>query len=433
MSTVSPNHILGMNARMQEYTAQNSRESKRIGFSKLRTKMFLKKHDIPVPELYAVINSREELREFEWKSIDSSFAIKPANGSAGKGILIIKKKLKRKNVWLDIEGERYSEQDLNLHVADILEGQYTTWGTQHRAIIEERIEVHPDLEPYAEVGTPDIRVIVFKKIPVMAMVRLPTEESDGRANLEQGAWALGIDFGTGKTTYGLSGKKKLFTFFPHNGLPVTGVQIPYWKQILKTAVRVANATGYQYMGVDIFVDPERGPIVAEVNGFPGLSIQLANRAGLRRRLERLHDVEAKNVNHAVRIGQALFAENYPSQSLSDLDTMIVKPEEEVTVYGDDERMTQILALMNTGRAGSVVNVEVARELGLFDAEDLLWQQQVEGEGKLPFVEVKYKIRDRVFTTTMAVSKRLRSKRWDMELGRKDLQGFLVRSEKVVER
>ncbi len=428
MSIVQPSHILGMNARIQQYTAQNDSTAKQLGFSKLRTKTFLKKHNIPVPELYAVISSREELRAFDWSSIKSAFAVKPASGSAGKGILVIKRKLKNQSVWADIEGNEYSAQDLSLHVADILEGQYTTWGTQHKALIEERIGIHPDLEPYVEVGTPDIRVILLNNIPVMAMARLPTEESEGRANLDLGAIAVGIDFGTGRSTYGVSGKKKTIKFFPRDNVPVGGIEIPYWKQVLKTAVRVANATGYKYLGVDIFVDPERGPVVAEVNGFPGLSIQLANRAGLRRRLERLRDVEARNVNHAVKIAQALFAENYPSQTFSDLDLMILSPIEPVTVYGDNENEVSINGLMNTGRTRSVINLEVAKELGLFEPEDTLWKQAVGEEGKLPFVEVKYKIRDKVFTTTMGVSKHLGSRQWDIELGRKDLKGFLVGGE-----
>lgn len=426
MSSVSPTHILGMNARTQLYTSLNSRKAKRFGFSKLRAKNFLKRHGISVPELYAVIASREELRNFDWHQIDGAFAVKPANGSAGKGILIFKGYDKKNDVWVDIEGTEYSEDDVKLHIADILEGRYTTWGTHHAAIIEERILLHPDLEPYVEMGTPDARVIVFNKIPIMAMMRLPNEASDGRANLDQGAVAVGVDMGTGKSTYGVVGKKTSITTFPHNGLPISGIQVPYWKEVLRTAVRVANATGYVYMGVDIFIDPVKGPMVAEVNGFPGLSIQLANRDGLRRRLERVEGIQPRNVNHAVKISQSLFAESFPS---SDLDLIILEPKEDVVVYGDHEESMNLTALINTGRFRSSISTEVAQRLGLVDPDDLLWQQTVEGETKVPIVEVKYKIRDRVVTTTMAVSKRLGKKRHHLEIGRKDLRGFLVGEER----
>lgn len=426
MSAVRPSHILGMNARTRLYTALNSKKAKKFGFSKVRAKSFLKKHGIPVPELYSLISSREELRNFDWHQIPGAFAVKPANGSAGKGIIVIKRFDRKKNAWIDVDNNDYTEDELRLHVSDILEGRYTTWGSHHSAIIEERIMVHPDLEPYVEMGTPDVRVIIFRKVPVMAMVRLPTEASNGRANLDQGALALGVDMGTGKSTYGLAGKKKVMYEIPKSGTSAQGIQIPYWKEILKTAVRVANATGYMFMGVDIFIDPTRGPMVAEVNGFPGLSVQLANRSGLRKRLERLEEIEARNVNHAIKISQSLFAESFPS---TDTDLIILEPKEEVVIYGDQESKATASALINTGRFRSAIGFTLAQELGLVDPEDLLWRQAEEGEGKVPIVQVRFKIRDRVIETQMAVSKQLNRKADQVEIGRKDLKGFLVGEER----
>jgi hypothetical protein len=54
-------------------------------------------------------------------------------------------------------------------------------------------------------GIPDIRVIVFNHVPVMAMLRLPTKESDGKANLQHGALGLGIDLSNGTTTTAVQG------------------------------------------------------------------------------------------------------------------------------------------------------------------------------------------------------------------------------------
>lgn len=420
---VKPSHILGMNARVQLYTSLNSSRAKRYGFSKLRAKNFLKKHGILVPQLYAQITSMEELRQFDWTTISGSFAVKPASGSAGKGIIVIKKFLPKKQVWVDVGDEEYSEDDLNLHVSDILDGVYSTWGSRHMAIIEERIPIHPDLASYAQLGTPDVRVIVYQKIPVMAMCRLPTEASNGRANLDQGAVAVGIDMGTGKSTYGVSGKKKVIRTFPHNGQSVAGIQIPFWNDVLKTAVRVANATGLTYMGADIFLHPEKGPMVAEVNSYPGLSIQLANHAGLRRRLQRLDGIQARNVLHAVKISQSLFAESFPGVG-GEIDRPIIRPRETVVIYDAREDMHDVIALANTGRFRSIVSENLALELG-FDMSQHLWNQKEEGEGQLPVVEIKMKLKDRLITTSMVVSKRLNNKRNQLELGRKDLEGFLV--------
>lgn len=428
MPTV-PSHILGMNARTQIYTALNSADSKKYGFSKLKAKNFLKKHGIQVPQLYATIAGREELREFEWKKIQGGFAIKPANGSAGKGILVIKGRIGKQAKWQDIEDNVYSQSDLDLHISDILEGRYTTWGNRHSALIEERVPIHPDLEQHVEVGTPDLRIILFNKIPVMAMMRLPTIESDGRANLDQGAIGVGIDLGTGKTIHGVSGKKKVIRTIPKSGQSVSGIQVPSWVSALKVAVRVANATGYKFFGVDLFLHPQKGPMVAEVNGFPGLSIQLANKSGLRRRLQRIEGIEARNVNHAVKIAQSLFAESFPATGEGDVDLIILEPKEKIMLIGDDKKQEELTALINTGRYRSAISQEVASELGLFDADDLLWKQMSDDEGKVPIIEVPFVIRDRLVKSQMAVSKRLSRKRNAVEIGRKDLKGFLVGEER----
>lgn len=417
--------ILGMNARDQLYAARNSKDAKSFGFSKAKAKEFLSKHGIQVPALYAVLTAQEEVRRFDWSSITGGFAMKPSNGSAGKGVIVIKKKNKYGDTWSDVVGKVYSEDDLRFHASNILEGQYSTWGTIANVIIEERIPIHPDLAPYVKFGTPDVRVIVYNKVPVMAMTRLPTAESGGRANLDQGAMGLGIDMGTGKTLYGVSGKKTMMKVFSGTQQPVNTIQIPFWVDILKIAVRAANATGFVFLGVDVFVHPEKGPMIAEVNAYPGLSIQLANRAGLRRRLEKLEDIEANNVNHAVKIGQALFAENYPVMSIGDSELTVISPKEEVEIFGDKGEKRKGTALVNTGREWSAIAIDVAKELGLADQNDLLWTQYVEGEGKEFVVEVEYKLRDKVRKTTMIVSKRLNSSKYIMHIGRKDLVGFLV--------
>lgn len=422
---VTPAHILGLNARNQLYEPLNPRSAISFGTSKLRAKTFLAKHGITVAQLYASIGNDEEVNAFDWRQIKGSFVLKPANGSAGKGVLVIKKKKKNDNTWIDIEDKEHKAADLSLHVRNILQGEYSTWGSRPMALVEERVPVHPDLEAYVQVGTPDIRVIVFNKIPIMAMIRIPTKESGGRANLHQGAMALGIDMGTGETTYGVTGGNKIFSTFPGTDTKTAGIAIPYWTEVLKTAVRAANATGFVYMGADIFVHPEKGPMVAELNRAPGLSIQLANRAGLKRRLQRVEEIEARSVSHAVRIAQALFAQSIPAQSLAEGELTIVEPKEVIHVYDFNDKPHEIKALMNTARFRSAISIEKAKELKLFSPSDLLWSQELEGEGKVPVIEVQFKLKHRVITTQMVVTKKLTTKQHDIEIGRNDLKGFVV--------
>src|SRR5690606_30280363 len=174
-------HILGMNARNQYYGSLNKSKAKRRANSKLLSKKILAAADVPVPKLYATISSQDDLKHFSFKDIDTSFVIKPSGGSGGKGILSVRKKIQDTGSWLSWDGEPLSEQDLELHIGDILEGQYSTFGTKHKAFIEERVPQHPSFKKYVYKGTPDIRVLVFNSVPVMAMLRLPTKESEGRA------------------------------------------------------------------------------------------------------------------------------------------------------------------------------------------------------------------------------------------------------------
>lgn len=421
---VKPSQILGLNARNQLYTAQNSRYSRRFGFSKLRAKLFLQKQGIGVPKLYAKITSSEELRSFSWSTIEGSFAVKPVNGSEGKGIIVIKRQDKKKGTYIDVSGEVWTVKELQLHISDILQGAYSTWGEDSIALIEERVPVHPDLSTYVEMGTPDVRVVVYNKIPIMAGCRIPTRASHGKANIHQGALMLGVDFGTGETTYGLSGLNSPISSFPHSEEPVRGIKVPFWGEILKTAVRVANATGFIYCGVDMFMHPERGPLVAEVNGFPGLGIQLANHSGLLRRLQRVEEIEARNVGHAVRIAQALFAEEYPIQ-VAESEFIIISPREKLQLIDSDEGMHTYDAVINTGRFRSAMAAEVAKKHGFVSTRSLLWKQYVEGEGKVPVVEAKFKLKDRVVNSSMIVTKKLNGKPAPIEIGRRDLRGFLV--------
>ena len=53
-----------------------------------------------------------------------------------------------------------------------------------------------------------------------------------------------------------------------------------WKDVLKIATQLSCAIDLQYVGVDVLLDAEDGPLILEANARPGLSIQIANRRGL---------------------------------------------------------------------------------------------------------------------------------------------------------
>jgi alpha-L-glutamate ligase-like protein len=115
------------------------------------------------------------------------------------------------------------------------------------------------------------------------MSRLPTRRSHGKANLHQGAIGVGIDLGSGVTMGGVSGNSAVSNH-PDTGAEIAGFNVPGWDQILDMSARCYEAVHLGYLGVDIVLDRDLGPLILELNARPGLNIQIANRRGLKHRL-----------------------------------------------------------------------------------------------------------------------------------------------------
>jgi hypothetical protein len=169
-------------------------------------------------------------------------------------------------------------------------------------------------------------------------------------------------------------------------------------------------------------------MIAEINSFPGLSIQLCNRDGLRHRLERVDGIQARNVSHAVKIGRALFAENYGA-SPGDVDRPIIEFVEDVIVVNEKGKsLGNSQARVDTGRHRSAIAEKLVEELELANQGEVLWSQHDEEEGKVPVIEVSLKIKGKTIKTQMTISKKLNRRAVPIELGRRDLQGFFISGE-----
>jgi len=195
--------ILGINARNRRYLYYNTRRGRQIADSKLKTKKILSRYSLPCPELLTVFKNRDDIHQFAWENLPENFVLKPSSGYGGEGILVIRKKSRWAGEWELMNGEIVSVGDLRFHAQEILAGRFSIHNTPDVAFIEERIKIIKVFGKYTHQGTPDVRVIVFNRVPVMAMLRLSTAESQGKANLHQGAVGVGIDLATGVTTYGV--------------------------------------------------------------------------------------------------------------------------------------------------------------------------------------------------------------------------------------
>lgn len=204
------------------------------------------------------------------------------------------------------DGSVITIADLKSHIENILDGTFSLSNKPDIAFFEERLKLLKLFKPYTWKGIPDIRIIVFNRVPVMAMLRLPTKDSGGKANLQLGAIGVGVDMANGTTTSAIVGKGRLIEYVPETRLLLSGLKIPRWKDILTMAVKAQEISGLGFLGADVAIDRDAGPVILELNARPGLSIQLANMAGLKERLERVKGVKIKSVDHGVRVGMNLF-------------------------------------------------------------------------------------------------------------------------------
>lgn len=272
--------VLGINARNLEFIYPlNPRRYFPLVDDKLMTKELLSRHGVPVPEILAEMKNLAEIDQ-ALKAVEAapSLVIKPASGRAGLGILVLERS--SENRWVDTEGALWDPWALRIHISNILMGVYALEHLQDRAFIEEKV-VNPELiARWVPCGVPDIRIITLKGNPVMAMLRLPTMKSRGKANLHQGAVGAGIFLEQGRTHHAILGNETILVH-PDTKIPLAGLEIPRWKEVVAAARAAAAVIPLGYLGVDIVIDARRGPLVLELNARPGLQIQLANRMGLR--------------------------------------------------------------------------------------------------------------------------------------------------------
>ncbi|MGA1822179.1 MAG: sugar-transfer associated ATP-grasp domain-containing protein [Thermoplasmatota archaeon] len=273
---------------------------------KLEQKLRLSEAGVIIPRTYLVIENEDDLARFsDWlDSRDSGFVIKPSNGHGGSGVLVINKRTASR--FIKPSGKGIEKTTLVRHAERIYLGNFSG-NIPDKAIIEERLTLSRQLRELMTPGLPDIRVVVFKGFPIMAMTRLPTRRSGGRANIHQGALAAGISISEGRITSATYLRKNVKTH-PSTGREIIGFRFNMWDQILEMASAAADAMEMGFVGVDLTVDQNKGVVVIEVNKRPGLEIQNANRKGLKGRMRFVKKEIKRNKMDLKTIGPGIKAE-----------------------------------------------------------------------------------------------------------------------------
>ncbi len=443
--------FLTKNERNKVYLRKNTATGKAIADSKYRTKKKLMAVGVSVPKLIARFKGQENLNDFCWEKLEGNFVIKPESGYGGEGILIIRRRGKWAGEWLKMNGQVVTTADIQRHCQEILAGKYSLHSMPDAVLVEERIKIHPLFLALTKSGTPDIRVIVYNRIPVMAMFRIPTEKSGGKANLHQGAIGLGVDLATGITTFGIEGGgvsiSRIYDFNKKKKRKVNGIKIPFWREILETATKCQIALPeLGFMGVDVVLDKDKGPEVLEVNARPGLSIQLCNKAGLRARLEKVDEIEVRSVDHAITLAKYLFGEKFFEKVDEKERNRLIEPVEKIRVKipkgfepkfdksriikNGKHRMIEVKAKVDTGALRSSIDYNLAKELGLLTEERVLYYRHYRSAlgraHERPVVWLTFWLKGKKISTAVNVANRegLSSQ---FLIGRRDLGGFLIKS------
>lgn len=308
-SSLRSQGVIGMNTRNIRYIGRyNDRRLYPLVDDKLQTKLLATEHGITTPELIGTVRSQFEVKGVARMVAERpGFVIKPAKGSSGKGILVIERV--DGEDYVKASGARVSRDDVERHVSNILSGLYSLGGSPDVAIVETLIRFDERFADYTFEGVPDIRVIVFRGYPLMAMMRLSTAASDGKANLHQGAVGVGLDIGSGTAVRAVQFDRPV-SVHPDTGREVASLKTPDWSTLLHLSAACYDMTGLGYLGVDLALDRHLGPMLLELNARPGLAIQMANGEGLKGRLDLIEDQpEGRSVEDRVAFSVQHFSRN----------------------------------------------------------------------------------------------------------------------------
>ena len=408
--------ILGLNARNLLYIKPfNLKKAIAFADDKLKTKAYLAARGIPTARMYGRIATRDQLRAFDFSALPDECVLKPNYGFGGEGIIVLRGRNKQ-GEFLRQDKSAMPIRELTEHIEDILDGKFSVNGRRDSAFFEHILTSDACFARFRPAGLPDIRIIVFNLVPVMAMLRIPTPQSGGVANVHRGGIGIGIDIAKGVTTFAAQ-YHRMISVLPH-GEKVAGHAIPRWNEILLIASRIQQITNLGYLAADITIDAQMGPVLLEVNARAGLMVQVANLAPLRARLERVKGIRVSNPEKGVRIGQDLFGERAGASRRAE------EKREEKPLLGTKESIEiacegatiEVPALISADTERTVFSPDLIADL--LDRKGADVADEEERTYRVKFTLQGKKLQTLVQTGAVPAPERA-------VIGRRDLAGFLI--------
>ncbi len=401
--------ILGQNARNLKYIWEfNDDLAKKLADSKIKTKEFLANKWVKVSENLAIIKSHDELDNFDMNSLPLPFVVKPNAWYWWKWIIVFDKKDGAGN-FISNDNQIYSPHEFIVHVREILDGFYSLSWSRDKVIFERKLNLDHSIELLGKYWLPDIRVIVFNSVPVIAMLRVPTANSKWKANLHGWACGLGIDIWTGRITY-ITQFKKMIKSIP--GIwDVRGIEIPHWEDVLRLAVKVQQVTGVWYVWCDIVLDDTFWPLLLEMNVRPWLEVQVANKVPLLERLKKVENIKVNSVEKWVRLARDLFGWDIEEKIKNISGKKVVGNKEYIEITYNDKTFQSVCEI-KTNKPNSYIHIDYLINILKYPQEKIKWN----------IVKLKCSILGETRTVKFHVKPLEVS---NMILGKEALYGFLV--------
>jgi len=171
--------ILWINARSLKYIkAYNGKVARDLADSKLKTKEFLKKQWVSVPQTLKILKKHDELTEEMVAGLEPPFVIKPNNGFGWKGILVVDS-VDHNGTFTTNTWDTFTKKQILVHLSNVLDGFFSLSWNRDKAMIEKKIVIDSDIALLGKYGLPDLRIILFNRVPVMAIF-LPKNHEEKR-------------------------------------------------------------------------------------------------------------------------------------------------------------------------------------------------------------------------------------------------------------
>lgn len=419
-----------MNARNRNYIRpENSPAALHLADHKLIAKKILKANNIPTPRTIRIIRDQVNIEQLTARSLPDSFVLKPNRGFGGAGILIVYGRHKKTGNWVKADKAQLTLADIKAHCRNIIDGNFSLANVPDKAFFEERVKISPFIKPYCKRGVPDIRLIVYNRVPIMAMLRLPTKKSVGRANIHLGGIGVGIDMGTGITTTAVH-KRKIIDTLPDSRFLLSGIQIPFWQEILHMAAKAQIVSGIGFLGVDIAIDREQGPMIFELNARPGLAIQLANMSPLQARLIRVKGLKIKTAKRGVRIAKDLFGGEIEEDIEEKSGKKVIGVSEVIELIDKNGNPHQIMTKIDTGAYRTTICESLAKKLQVDEPIGFKKVRSALGEEERPIIKFEF-IMDKNKVYSEAFMAQREDMKYDMIIGRRDLKKYIIDPDKRV--